>query len=358
MYLGIEIGGTKLQFGVAAGDGLDWAAFERCDVDPRRGATGILEQIERVGTELLQRFAISRIGVGFGGPVDSTTGRVTKSHQIDGWEGVPLGDWCAARLGRPARIGNDCDVAALAEASYGAGRGKSTVFYVTVGTGVGGGLVTGGRMFGAGRPAVAEIGHLRPGLAADQPSLTVESIASGRGIEAAARAALGGTRAASWEAAWRGIAARQLGQDVGMPQGIASEPRYALCQPSLCQSSAEAQEFSNDLLRRAGGERERITARLVAEAAAAGNHLAVEILHGACRTLGWAIAQVITLLAPDVVVVGGGIALMGEEMFFRPLRREVQRYAFPPLAKSYEIVPAALGESVVVHGAVALAAAD
>ena len=353
MYLGIEIGGTKLQFGVAAGDSLDWAAFERCDVDPRRGAAGILEQIERVGTKLLQRFAISRIGVGFGGPVDSTTGRVTKSHQIDGWDGVPLGDWCAERLGRPARIGNDCDVAALAEASYGAGRGKSTVFYVTVGTGVGGGLVTGGRMFGAGRPAVAEIGHLRPGLAADQPSLTVESIASGRGIEAAARAALGGTPAAGWEAAWRGIAAGRLGQDVGMPQGLASEPRYALCPPS-----AETQEFTSDLLRRAGGERERITARLVAEAAAAGNHLAAEILHGACRTLGWAIAQVITLLAPDVVVVGGGIALMGEELFFRPLRREVQRYAFPPLAKSYEIVPAALGESVVVHGAVALAAAD
>ena len=159
--------------------------------------------------------------------------------------------------------------------------------------------------------------------------------------------------AAGWEAAWRGIAAGRLGQDVAVPQGLPPESCYAMCQPS-----AESREFTSDLLRRADGEREQITARLVAEAAAAGNRLAIEILHGACRTLGWAIAQVITLLAPDVVVVGGGVALMGEGLFFRPLRREVERYVFPPLANSYEIVPAALGESVVVHGAVALAAAD
>ena len=64
----------------------------------------------------------------------------------------------------------------------------------------------------------------------------------------------------------------------------------------------------------------------------------------------------ITLLAPEVVVVGGGVSLLGEELFFAPLRDAVRRYVFPPLAESYEIVPAALGEWVVVHGAIALAA--
>jgi glucokinase len=72
--------------------------------------------------------------------------------------------------------------------------------------------------------------------------------------------------------------------------------------------------------------------------------------------LGWAIAQTITLLAPEVVVVGGGVSLIGEQQFFTPLRREVARYVFPPLAGSYAVAPAALGESVVVHGAVLIAA--
>ena len=75
----------------------------------------------------------------------------------------------------------------------------------------------------------------------------------------------------------------------------------------------------------------------------------------ACRVLGWGIAQVITLIAPETVVIGGGVSLIGEACFFRPLREEVARYVFPPLVESYQLVPAQLGELVVVHGAVALA---
>jgi len=73
-------------------------------------------------------------------------------------------------------------------------------------------------------------------------------------------------------------------------------------------------------------------------------------------TLGWAIGQMVTLLSPHVVVIGGGVSLMGNELFFEPLRKQVRRYVFPPLADSVRIVPAELDEEVVVHGAVALAA--
>jgi glucokinase len=76
------------------------------------------------------------------------------------------------------------------------------------------------------------------------------------------------------------------------------------------------------------------------------------------QTLGWAIAQVTTIIAPEVIVVGGGVSLLGEELFFKPLRRFAAEYGFPPLAGSYAIVPAALGEEAVVHGAVALAASE
>ena len=80
------------------------------------------------------------------------------------------------------------------------------------------------------------------------------------------------------------------------------------------------------------------------------------MLGDACQVLGWAIAQTITLVAPEVIVVGGGVSLIGEQWFLSPIREEVARYVFPPLLESYRIVPAELGELAVVHGAIALAA--
>lgn len=309
MLLGIEIGGTKLQLGVGDGQNPKLVELVRHDIDTRRGAAGILEQIEPSAKGLLGKHSIDRVGIGFGGPVDSHAGVTTKSHQVAGWDRFPLVDWCQEKLGCPALIGNDCDLAALAEARLGVGRGANSVFYVTVGTGIGGGLVLHGRLHGAGRPAVAEIGHLRPGLPADHPAMTVESLASGPAIAAAAKGAM----------------------------NTPSKP-------------------AADLDARVQGDRGKITAKIVAEAAAEGNDLARGILAGAWQALGWAIAQTITLVAPEVVVIGGGVSLIGEALFFAPLRAEVARYVFPPLADSFRIVPAGLGELAVVHGALALAA--
>jgi glucokinase len=99
-----------------------------------------------------------------------------------------------------------------------------------------------------------------------------------------------------------------------------------------------------------------LTAKQVAEAAARGNPVAVKVLDEAITALGWAIAQVLTITASEVIVIGGGVSLMGESLFFEPLRRKVAAYVFPPMAGAYHIVPAQLGEEVVVHGALALAA--
>ncbi|HEY2412585.1 MAG TPA: ROK family protein [Pirellulaceae bacterium] len=312
MFLGIEIGGTKLQLGVGVGDG-QIVDLVRCDVDAAKGAAGILEQINSAAAELGKKHRIERIGIGFGGPIDAANGFTTKSHQIAGWERFPLARWCQEHMGRPATLANDCDAAAVGEARFGAGVGTGSVFYATVGTGIGGGLVIGGRLHGVGRPAAAEIGHLRPGLNANRPEITVESLAAGPAIAAAARSRL---------------ADAQNGK-------------------SDCRA---------DLLRRCGNNLDELTAKTVAAAAAEGNEIARQVLAHACQALGWAIAQVITLVAPEIVVVGGGVSLIGEPFFFVPLRAEVARYVFPPLADSYKIVPAALGELAVVHGAIALAA--
>ena len=143
MYVGIEIGGTKLQIGVGPGDGT-LAGLWRGDVDVAAGPEGIRRQISAAVPELLNRSELGRaqvrgVGIGFGGPVDDATHTIIKSHQIEGWDNFPLAQWISELLGLPAVLGNDADVAGLAEALFGAGKGLSPIFYITIGSGIGGG---------------------------------------------------------------------------------------------------------------------------------------------------------------------------------------------------------------------------
>jgi glucokinase len=337
MYLGIEIGGTKLQLAVGHGDGSALVALERTTVEPRFGADGIRTHIAAAGRALAERYPLEGIGIGFGGPLDVRTGRTLKSHHIEGWTDFPLADWCRETLGHTPAIENDADTAGLAEALFGAGQGFDPVLYVTVGTGIGGGLIHGGQIYrGRGRGA-SELGHLRPGVQCDRPDMIVESFAAGWGIAATAQARL----SEPMSHRFRTLAAEGPADAEGMRQRLIDEE--------------EAHErAAGDLLERANGEPERLTTKLVGEAAADGNPLAEEILDRAWQTLGWALAQSITLLAPEAIVIGGGVSLMGER-FFEPIRTYVAQYVYPPFADQYRIVPAGLGEEVVLHGALALA---
>jgi len=307
MFLGIEIGGTKLQFGVGSADGGGLAGLVRADVCPADGAEGIRRQIQQIAAPLIGEHRVEAVGFGFGGPVDTAAGRTVKSHHVEGWDRFPLADWCRRTLGLPAAVANDSDMAGLAEARLGAGRGARVVFYSNVGTGIGGALVIGQRVYAGGAGIASEVGHLRLGPEAGGSLQIVESVAAGWAIAAAARA----------------------------DARLAAE----LAQRNDCPV-------------------DQLTSKMVAEAAAAGNEAAISIFRSATRTYGWAIAQVITLLSPEVVVVGGGVPLAGEALFFAPLRREVDRYVIPALRGTYRVVPAELGEEVVVHGALALARAQ
>jgi glucokinase len=340
MLLGIEIGGTKLQLGVGSGDGT-LVALERFDVEAARGAGGILASIQAAGQALAARHQVRAIGIGFGGPVDPTAGKILKSHQIDGWQDFPITEWVQKTFGLPVGLGNDADLAGLAEARLGAGKGRNPVFYVTVGTGIGGGLIVDEKVYRGSGLGAAEIGHLRPGLNADRPEETIESIASGWGIAAAAQAHLVGP-----------VSHRLKPFMAGGSRPLKPE---AVRQHLIAEEEA-TEEYAADLLERCDGEVERLTAKIVAQAAADGNAIALDVLHHAWQVLGWGIAQMITLLAPAAVVIGGGVSLMGEQLFFNPLRSAVERYVFPPFLGTFEILPAKLGEEMVVHGALALAA--
>ncbi len=164
--LGIEIGGTKLQLGIGRGQG-ELVGLERLPVNPSRHATGILDQIQQVFPSLLRgaQLTCSQIqaaGVGFGGPVDTENGVVQKSYQIAGWDDFPLGAWIREHLKVPrVLVHNDADTAGLGEARFGAGRGYSPLLYMTVGSGIGGALIIGDRIYRGFGKGAGEIGHMR-----------------------------------------------------------------------------------------------------------------------------------------------------------------------------------------------------
>ena len=158
--LGIEIGGTKLQLvaGDAQGRILDRRRFS---VDPAAGGEGIRARIAAALPDLVAKHDPAALGVGFGGPVDWQTGRIECSHQVAGWHEFPLGDWLRGIVPFPVAVENDANVAALGEALHGAGRGSDPVFWINMGSGVGGGLVVDGKLYHGAKPGEAEIGHVR-----------------------------------------------------------------------------------------------------------------------------------------------------------------------------------------------------
>lgn len=348
-FLGIEIGGTKLQIGVGHGTGDLFRALWRQPVESDRRAGRIQQQIaagidDLLATARLSRGDIAGVGIGFGGPVDTSQGTVVTSHQVPGWEQFPLVEWFGARFGWPAVLHNDADTAALAEAAFGAGRGFDPVLYITVGSGIGGGLVLQGKIFRGSGAGAMEIGHLRPGnrpLHVSSQGGTVEALASGFGIEARARRVI-----AEWNDALAFVESRFESATA------ADSPRST--RRAQGQFNRPSERFST-LLKLAQGDPARITTRLIAQAAMQGDRLSRELLEDATDTLGWAIAQAVTLINPARIVIGGGVSLAGLDLFFEPVRRACRAESFKPFSGNAEIVAAALGEGVVVHGALALA---
>jgi glucokinase len=298
-FLGIEIGGTKLQLVVGDADARI-TTRRRFTVDQARGGAGIREQIQAALPELIDVAKPVAIGVGFGGPVDSATGQICCSHQIEGWSEFPMGEWLRGLSGLPVTVDNDANTAALGEAKCGAGQGSNPVFYVTLGSGVGGGLVVNGRIYHGARPGEAEIGHVR----LDKSGTIVEHRCSGWAVDRKIREAC---KREPWS--------------------------------PLSQLTADADH----------GE-----ARALAPALAQGDALAQRILDEVADDLAFGLSHVTQLMHPEVVVLGGGLSLVGE-----PLRAAVatrlRRYVMEAFAPGPRVVLAGLGEDAVPVGALLLA---
>jgi glucokinase len=299
MLLGIEIGGTKLQLVIGNRDG-EIIRRERCSVDKSRGGEGIRDQIRATIPKLLGGEKIEAVGAGFGGPVDWRSGAIRCSHQIEGWADFKLGDWLRDLTKALVRIDNDANTACLGEAVRGAGQGRNPVFYVTLGSGVGGGLVVDGRIYHGATPGEMEIGHLR----LDRQYNTVENSCSGWAVD------------------------RQI------REWIRSMPESELTR--LCAGMS-------------GGE-----ARHLAAALGKNDFVAKYILQALAEDLAFALSHVVHLCHPEIIAIGGGLSLVGE-----PLREAVASALPRFVMEAFHPVPtvalAALGEDAVPVGALLLA---
>jgi len=156
--LAVDIGGTK--FAVAMFEGDQMVRRESRPTDRAGGRDWMLDQIVTIGREWKRDFVFERCGIGFGGPVDFGRQRVAFSTHIGGWNDFHLTEFLANALGVPAIMDNDANVGALGEAEYGAGRGHSPLFYMTLSTGIGGGIYHDGKIWRGADGWAGEIGHL------------------------------------------------------------------------------------------------------------------------------------------------------------------------------------------------------
>ena len=317
MLLGIEIGGTKLQVALGHGDGTI-LQLRRTAVVPANGAARIRAQIVEEADQAcwslgLTREAIQAVGIGFGGPIDAEKGIVTASHHVDGWDGFRLADWCRTEFNVEASaitIENDADTAGLGEARFGAGKGKDPLLYVTIGSGVGGGLILGGQIHRGCGQGASEVGHLwvSPPDEKGNGGKTVEQFASG------------------WS--------------IGRAGSQAVEEHHT------------GSKILSDLV---DGEPNDVTAEVVAMAAGLGDDVSKQILSEATKALAAGLAHAVTLIAPERIILGGGVSMIGDEFWFEPIRRRLNQLVFPPFRGTFDVVPAAMGEEVVLQGALALA---
>lgn len=298
-FLGIEIGGTKLQL-VVGDQSAGILERRRFLVKPEGGAAAIRHQLEAALPELIAAANPRALGVGFGGPVDRETGRIARSHQIEGWSDFPLREWLGALTKLPAVVENDANTATLGEALHGAGVGFDPVFYVTLGSGVGGGLVVGGQIYHGAKPGEAELGHVR----LDKQGAIVEQCCSGWAVDRKIR---------------------------GL---VKQEPGSVLAR--WCAGAP-------------GGE-----ARFLAEALRQGDALARRILHETAEDLAFALSHVAHLFHPQIIILGGGLALVGEPLG-TAVAQALPRFLMEVFRPGPQIVLAALGEDAVPVGALALA---
>ncbi len=311
--VGLDIGGTNIVVGLVPIGGGSPLALRKLATRPElggrdvvaRAARAISEAVEQVlSEEGGERSDVLGIGVGAPGPLNREKGVVIETPNL-GWREFPLRDLIAEAVGLPAVLDNDANCATYGEWWQGAGRGVGTLVGLTLGTGIGGGLVIQGEIHHGASDAGGEFGHM-----------TIDSM--GRKCKCG---------------------------NYGCLEAYASGPNIAARAVEGIEAGAES--ILVDLV---DGALENVTAATVYEAAVLGDGYASEVMTETAKFLGVGVANLINGLNPDAVVIAGGVTRAGEHLF-APLTKEVRRRAFRSAVEACRILPAALPETAGVIGA-------
>ncbi len=288
--IGIDIGGTKcaVVLGNERGEILKKIKFATQDCTAT--CQQIMEAVEQMGQ-------CDAIGISCGGPLDSKNGIILSPPNLPDWDKVEIVKMVSERFGVPAFLKNDADACALAEWKFGAGQGSNNMIFLTFGTGLGAGLILGGRLYSGACDMAGEVGHIR--LSEFGP--------------------VGYGKAGSFEGFCSGGGLGQLGKNMALE----------------CAQRGQPAAF-------AAGD---ITAKTIADAAKAGDPAAIEVYRSCGRKLGQGLSILIDVLNPERIILGS-IFSRCEDLLREEMEKVIQKETLAPAAKVCSILPASLGESV------------
>jgi glucokinase len=314
--IGVDLGGTNIVAGAMPLDGSREIAMQTRPTLADGGASSVVERIAAMIEEVIaqtiaetgsQRSDFLGVGIGSPGPLDRENGIVIITPNL-GWKNFPLRDEISKRVHLDATLDNDANCATLGEFWCGAAVGGRNVIGMTLGTGIGGGIILEGKLYHGASDSAGEIGHT-----------TIDS--TGRRCKCG---------------------------NYGCLEAYASGPAIA----ERAREALRGDESESILVSMVGGDPKKITAQIVYEASKRGDIVAREVVRETARFLGAGVSNLLNIFNPDVVVMAGGVTQAGDELF-KPLRAEVKRRAFKPAVQACRIVPGALPLSAGVVGAIA-----
>ena len=314
--VGVDLGGTNIVVGLVPIEGGEVLGLRTMPTESARGAKFVVDRMVAMVEEAIRevssahgstRDAVAGVGIGSPGPLHRATGTVLNTPNL-GWRNFPLRDLIANAVKLPCTLDNDANCATYGEWWLGAGRNVQTLVGLTLGTGIGGGVVLNGEIFHGCSDIAGEIGHM-----------TIDS--NGRRCKCG---------------------------NYGCLEQYASGPAIATRAAEGIEAGAESL-----LSEMVGGKLEDITAAMVYEAVVLGDDYAREVMNDTAKFLGAGVASIINILNPEMVVIAGGVTRAGDQLF-TPLRAEVRRRAFKAAQECCQIVPAALPNVAGVVGAAAV----
>lgn len=306
----VDLGGTRFRVAGVTGDG---QVLHRI-AEPTRVHEGRDAVLGRIYTAIRQVVAgvaprqPMAVGVAAPGPLNPWTGVIYSPPNMPGWDDVPLKEIMEKELGLPVFVGNDANVAALGEHRFGAGRGLADVVYITVSTGIGGGVISGNKLLLGSNGLAGEIGHM---------TVIANGPLCGCG-------------------------------NYGCLEALSSGTAIARRTVRLIEEGAESM-----VMEMAGGDLARINGELIVQAAGSGDPLATKVIREAAECLGVAVANVVHLFNPRMVIIGGGVSNAGA-LLFQPVWEMVAQRTMVAFRANLQIVAAKLSDDVGLLGCAAL----